>query len=334
MLNKLASCAAALAALALLPAPAGAQLQIFADTTPWTVDPPFSPAPGNAGITGAACISANQPVQLCVAATDVSNLVQIFKISGDEIAAGPLILLDAGKGAVTIGSSEIDAEGVGHGPGFFYVVGSRPRVLPLPPPPPRPRFNRIFRFPINDRSGVLPFKPSETTVAPEIESATLTAALAFAAINAAPDEKGASDIKGIAVIDERLFIGLRRPALGGKDIIMSVHANAVFSPATQAMDARFHPLALGPNLEIRDLARVAGGILILAGPPDDAAGANSLFRWDVENNVLRRLADFVDPTDRRAESLTVLGDDPEFVQVLVMFDGTSSGGPLKYHIPL
>jgi len=339
MLNKLASYAAAIAALVMLlaPAPAGAQPQVFPEIVTWTVTPSFNAALGNAGISGATCTSTEAPFRVCLAVSDVSNLGQIFKISGSDIVTGPLVRLHADPPTVVaplIPAGNIDAEGVGYDAdtGFFYVVGSRPRAQRFPSPVARP--NQIIRFPINQKTGALPFKSDEAAVAPEVERTSLTAALQFAAGNAAPLDAGAVDIKGIAVSNERLYVGLRAPSLAGNDLIISVHPRAVFGPAQQAMDAKFHQVPLGANREIRDLARVETGILILAGPPSDAAGTNSLFHWDIVNNVLRHLADFADPTDRRAESLTVLSEDPEFFRVLVMFDGVQNGAPTQYHVPL
>jgi len=48
---------------------------------------------------------------------------------------------------------------------------------------------------------------------------------------------------------------------------------------------------------------------------------------------LKHLADIVEPTDRTAEALLVLRDDPEFYVVLLMFDGVANGGPLQYFVP-
>ena len=46
--------------------------------------------------------------------------------------------------------------------------------------------------------------------------------------------------------------------------------------------------------------------------------------------MVNKLGDIVGPTDRKAEALLVLQEDPEFIRFLVMFDGIENGGPIEY----
>ena len=93
-------------------------------------------------------------------------------------------------------------------------------------------------------------------------------------------------------------------------------------------------LPLGPRIGIRDMARVTGGILILAGPIADQVGPATVFRWNEVTNELRDLGLLVEPSNRKAESLIVLDEDPEFYNILVMYDDIANGGPTQYNIPL
>jgi hypothetical protein len=48
---------------------------------------------------------------------------------------------------------------------------------------------------------------------------------------------------------------------------------------------------------------------------------------------LKHLANIGGLADRKAEALLVLQDDPEFFQLLLMFDGVPNGEPRQYLLP-
>jgi hypothetical protein len=59
----------------------------------------------------------------------------------------------------------------------------------------------------------------------------------------------------------------------------------------------------------------------------------SLFHLTLGTGMVSKLGDIVGPTDRKAEALLVLQEDPEFIRFLVMFDGIENGGPIEYFVP-
>ena len=92
-------------------------------------------------------------------------------------------------------------------------------------------------------------------------------------------------------------------------------------------------LAFGlDNSGIRDLAAVADGILILAGPGRGLKARASLFHWNDTTGQLRQLGVIAEPANGNGEALLVLQQDPEFFRFLVMFDGVENGGPLEYFV--
>ena len=138
-------------------------------------------------------------------------------------------------------------------------------------------------------------------------------------------------IEGVAVKDRRMFIGLRAPSSPNGPFIMAVGEEAVFGTGNLSFAVR--ALNLGEGIGIRDLATISTGILILTGPSADVAAAPSLVHLTLGTGMVSKLGDIVGPTDRKAEALLVLQEDPEFIRFLVMFDGIENGGPIEYSVP-
>src|SRR4030095_15559862 len=101
----------------------------------------------------------------------------------------------------------------------------------------------------------------------------------FKSFGAIASKENGVDAEGLAVRDQRLYIGFRGPVLRGN-----------FTPILRC---RFgspigEPEVLFVNLGgcgVRDLARVDGGLLILAGPVGDGLGSYQLYLWDGRDGV-------------------------------------------------
>src|SRR5215212_1349665 len=128
-----------------------------------------------------------------------------------------------------------------------------------------------------------------------------------------------------------MHLGFRAPVLSGKAFIVSVPVQAVFGSG--ALTPTVHTIALGPNVGILDLATVSDGILILAGPTQELAGASSLFHFNDSTGQVKPVAQLVEPVDRKGEGLLVLEENLEFYRVLVLYDGVADGGPIEYIVP-
>jgi hypothetical protein len=102
-----------------------------------------------------------------------------------------------------------------------------------------------------------------------------------------PGKDNGFDIEGLAVVDKRLFLGLRGPALRGWAVILEVELKEDNKqPSTLKLKAigpndrlyRKHFLHLG-GLGIRDLCVQGSDLLILAGPTMNIEGPVTVFRW-------------------------------------------------------
>ena len=291
----------------------------------WTVAPSFGKsADARENISGAACTATEPPFRSCLAINDQKKYAQLFSISGKTIMPGPTVRLldDSADG-------DPDAEGAAYDQGFFYAVGSH--GLSRKKAKLTVASFLVFRFPAL----------SQTGKAGEIAAAVQTSSKLRDAIRAAefigpfaekPLNANGANIEGIAVNAGTLYVGFRAPSLEGRAFVLSAAVDGVFGSGNLA--AKVHPLALGPGRGIRDLARVDGGILVLAGP---AVGENvpaSVFLWNPSSRALKKLADLSGiPAGAKAETLLVLGQTPQHYDVLVMFDGISDGGPVEYLVP-
>jgi hypothetical protein len=106
---------------------------------------------------------------------------------------------------------------------------------------------------------------------------------------AIPGKDNGFDIEGLAVLEDRVFIGLRGPVLRGWAIILELrveagkkHENRLKLKSIKGDDSkqkyRKHFLQLN-GLGIRDLVVDGSDLLILAGPTMDLDGPVTLFRW-------------------------------------------------------
>jgi hypothetical protein len=159
---------------------------------------------------------------------------------------------------------------------------------------------------------------------------------------AIPGKDNGFDIEGLAVLGERVFLGLRGPVLRGWAVILEIELEADDQPSMLRLKKvgpkgrpyLKHFLQLD-GLGIRDLCAQGPDLLILAGPSVDLDGPVTVFRWkDAANRSgeqivpageLDRVLDV--PYGRRsdhAEGMTLFSPDGDTeLSVLVVYDSVS-----------
>jgi hypothetical protein len=327
-----------------------------------SVGPPFvgkSPGKTAKDISGIAC--SGEPgsfPRACLAINDENRSAQFLTITRDSIAAGDEVpIIGAAPSPATLGVkptnigvqpankcpeegefAELDGEGVAFDKGDFYVVGSHGCS----------RNSKKFRL----SSFLLArIRPSPTTGAAATVETTyrLSDALrqggkiAPRFMRDLTTEKGLN-IEGLAVIDGRLFAGLRAPSIGGKAFIVTAQVSDLFAPGKTPLSGETGVIEvpLGANVGIRDLARLPDGrLLVLAGPtleqknvPFQLVAAEP--RQDGKIAALAVLVDELTDEGKRAkaEAAVVLSVSPAELRVLILFDGLADGGPREYVVPL
>ncbi|MEU4535727.1 DUF3616 domain-containing protein [Streptosporangium sp. NPDC023825] len=104
-----------------------------------------------------------------------------------------------------------------------------------------------------------------------------------------PSKDNGLDIEGIAVLDGRLFVGLRGPVLRGWAAMLEIRPESdprrpgsLRLAPIDGRPYRTHFLNLG-GLGVRDMCPHRGGLLILAGPTMSLDGPVRVLRWDPED---------------------------------------------------
>ncbi|MGO7205162.1 DUF3616 domain-containing protein [Rhizobium ruizarguesonis] len=98
-----------------------------------------------------------------------------------------------------------------------------------------------------------------------------------------PTKENGIDIEGLAVIGERVFVGLRGPVVGGMAVVAELFIDQNFT----LLSARPYFLNLG-GLGVRELTRDGENLLVLAGAVGEAQGPFTLYRWSPEVGAVPR----------------------------------------------
>lgn len=207
---------------------------------------------------------------------------------------------------------EADIEGLAHAGGYLWLVGSHSlkRKNPKPKHSPAKARERLARVTHDGNRYLLARIPllggsvlakhglqdGQTLCAARLQGDgkgnELTEALRddehLGPFLAIPGKDNGFDIEGLAVVGERLFLGLRGPVLRGWAIVLEVALEA----PDKAQPETLHLKAIGPKgrlyrkhflqlggLGIRDLCVQGSDLLLLAGPTMDLDGPVAVFRW-------------------------------------------------------
>jgi hypothetical protein len=326
--------------LALLAAAAAAETPALAPGQTWSVDGDFAKKAkdetprtrARMNLSGAACAPTKPRFASCLIVNDEKKYAQLFSIEKKTLRPGAVIRLTAKdvKG-------DPDAEGAAFADGFFYVIGSHGRTR-YGDAEGSARFV-VLRFP-TDRRGRPAFAVSEDDVVGVAASTRLGEALREAdgvgPFFDKPLGQNGVNIEGLAVKDGRMHLGFRGPSVDGQAFILSVDADAAFTP-----DKPLHPkvarLPLGPTTGIRDLAAVNDGLVLLTGPVNDQAVTPALYHWNDKTGALTPLGTLTPskslPAGAKAETVLVLRDEPgKPLRLLILYDGAENGFPTEYKV--
>ena len=252
---------------------------------------------------------------------------------------------------------EIDVEGLDGAPGCLWLVGSHSRTRKRVDPDDddekvekglrtvrsHPNRNVLVRLPLAPGDDGLPAPSSGTAGAgpAAVLDGDLLRALAadrhVGPFLETPSKDNGLDIEGLAVVGDRLLLGLRGPVLRGWAVVLEV--------APEADPGRPGKLRLGgpgpgyrlffldlDGLGIRDLCRAGDDVLVLAGPTMMLDGPVRLYRWRgaaknrphtvIRRDGLARVTDLPfgsgdDEGSDHAEGITLLPDDDA---LLVVYD--------------
>ncbi|MEV0897863.1 DUF3616 domain-containing protein [Actinoplanes sp. NPDC049802] len=149
-----------------------------------------------------------------------------------------------------------------------------------------------------------------------------------------PGKDNGLDVEGIAVRDDRVYLGLRGPVLRGWAFVLELRPYVTPDEPGRLRLHRFddgrlyrkHVLDLD-GLGVRDLCPAGDDLLVLAGPTMDLDGPVRIYRWHDacraeiptivrHDSIVRELELTYGEGDDHAEGLSMLGND----RVLVVYD--------------
>ena len=182
-----------------------------------------------------------------------------------------------------------NVEGAAHDDRFFYIVTSRGKIASANQVDPT---FLVARF-TPDAAG-RPILNAPATSGIQISDrvrVALTTGIPIPQIAGQKLDRANAQIEGIAVKDlgrlRTVHLGFRAPVISGQAFILSISAESLFA-TSGALDATVHPIALGSDVGVRDLAAVADGVLILAGPSPAFPGRPTLFHWSDSTGQLKK----------------------------------------------
>ncbi|WP_308250685.1 DUF3616 domain-containing protein [Nonomuraea rhizosphaerae] len=187
---------------------------------------------------------------------------------------------------------EADIEGLARANGYLWAVGShslkRRRVRSKDPAKAVRRLATVLREENRFILARLPLNP--VTNAPargavmsgkDNIAAHLEGDPHLAPFLALPGKDNGLDIEGIAVVDERVYLGLRGPVLRGWAVVLEISPVETEPGRLRLREPyRKHFLDLG-GLGVRDLCPHGRDVLLLTGPSMDLDGPVRVMRWRV-----------------------------------------------------
>lgn len=280
---------------------------------------------------------------LLVAADDELRAVLVGRrVAPDTYDFGPPVALNIAPRPGDTGA-EFDLEGLAVAGDHVIAVGSHSAVRTSADGANRKQAKNRERQreagPRPDRDVLLRFRidPESLTVAGEVGVASLRALITddpiLAGFGSVPGKENGIDIEGLAAEGDVHWVGFRGPTLRhGFAPVLQVSGTA----APTAAGLRF--VSLGGR-GIRDLLKVDGGFLVLAGPVGDGEQSEAIYWWDGRDCVpgqdaprcaVAALGELPRPSGARAEGMALVADRADAYELLVVFDGVAGGAPGVY----
>ena len=289
-------------------------------------------AADDTNLSGAAC----SPDGRCLLVSDEKRRSWFFALDDKGRAKPRIVVGEQLKLKPATGGDEADAEGAAFDGDRFYVIGSHGASRRSG----KFEASRYSTYRIGAGGNVKASNALAAIIAgvPGIAEHFCVGATASGCQSL---QDGGANIEGLAARNGQLYVGFRAPAPGGKAFILRIAEKALFGHADPKLGVFRVELGrdvVGRDLGVRDIAAVAGGFLILAGPSlpegDEAVGSGRVFFWREGDEPARLLREFsVKDKGIKPEVLLILGEDPMAYRAMVMCDGIAGGSPTEYRLP-
>lgn len=295
------------------------------------VSPTTSVAEGTK-VSGAACTPDHQT---CLLVGDEFRYALTFQVSDETVELKDRVFMLPKRDLGGEKLKEADAEGVAYSDGFFYLTGSHGRNKAGEKQSSR---YFVYRVPVKAISGGGDVG-NENEVSSAVERSGGIADLldrntALAKANGLAPEQGGTNIEGIAVLSQSIYVGFRGPLEGGAAIIGETNLSAAIGSGGKS-SLTLHSVKLGNGQGVRDLVALGHKLLVLSGPQDRQGGKAAVFEWSPGKDPIE-LAELkpAGSPDRQPETIMVLSQSQDNVRLLVFDDGDEPKQPRIYEVPL
>lgn len=293
-------------------------------------------------------ISGTKDLKFLVIGSDETSEVQVLKKMTDHYEVQDAISLGCDK--------EIDIEGITrHGDtNTFFVVGShswrRKNIMrkkhrkktyqkikkrfEVDSPDREKSRERLIQFELSAETGKLvPGSMKEVSLRDTLDKHPV-----LGHFSKIPGKENGIDIEGIASDGVNLYLGFRGP------VFRHGFAPVLVFPPNAPDQAELRYVALD-GCGIRDMARVEGGFLLIAGPVGEASLPCKIYFWDggdclpgkrSEGEPARGSAELLGtipaPTSMNAEGILVLSEEKgrKSYEFMIVVDGPKGGSPTRF----
>lgn len=241
----------------------------------------------------------------------------------------------AGVVKLPAGNKEVDVEGIAidRMNSMVYVTGSHSRVRKIEDGV----IGEVKRKESREQFFRFQLKPDGTAGAvegPKSLMPAITKNTVLQPFTSVASKENGVDIEGLAVNGDGLHFGFRGPVL--RDGWVPV-LSCTWDDPDHTAEVRY--MRLGGR-GVRDLAAVAGGFLVLAGPVGDGDGPYRVYFWDGNNQLSagsaspgpQFLGEFSNLAGGKPEGLVVLKEEGLRYDILLLCDGLPGGGPTRWEI--
>lgn len=296
-------------------------------------------------VSGIACALNAAQAPVCLVVFDEGMEARFAELGSDKLLPQAQVVRFGMDG------KELDAEGAATDGRFFYVAGSH--AVKRGDCAPNAASQYVLRFQRDPVTGqAIPAADGAATPAGYQHSRRLLALIGadFQLRGSLAAGRclgtGALDIEALAVRNGRLHFGLRGPTEGGYAFIASVDAQAFFAGTDPGFTVTRVPV--GDRRGLRDMTAVSDGILLLAGPDDNAHSREAgwaVALWNDQQEAgkraePKRLATLDLSTvalgkcdqEIKPEAMTVLQESARGFKLLVLSDGMCDGGAMVFDI--
>lgn len=250
---------------------------------------------GNLDISAISCMSNN----LCILASDETNVIQTFSIDGNRLKISKTISLGKYK-------KENDIEGITNDGEYFYLTGSH--GLSRKKGKYQPSRYKVFRLKLSSTGRII-----------DLKVMTLEKILSKHSVmkNYLKKKKNGVDIEGLAYSNGKLFFGFRSPIIKGKAAILSISTtdlvNGDTSSDLQLIDLDGHG--------IRSMEFQNNSSYIISGPSSGNSESTFLNEFDsnIEELISKRL---LYKNGKKPEAMEVFTND-----ALILHDSIVNGRP-------